>query len=112
MRDESSETPDFGILDLVEEEDGKSKRFTYVALLLNALFWSWAFNIPLMFMGSGKESAPLAAMIIGAKLFIPVWIISIVSYFLLERLLKLKKFNLYFLPMICLAFPVVWVSST
>lgn len=107
----------------------RSKRFTYFILLLNALVWSIALDIafipisrgelavlligsPLTMISRAANEGALAAMIISIPLFLILWMISIVSYFFLERILKLKKFNLFFLPLIIFSFPFVWATST
>ena len=97
-------------VDMKENIDSRrSKRFTYLVLLLSALGWSWMFNLYIMdFARVSQYEGALARIIVGTRLFIPVWITSIIGYFVLERLLKLKKSNLFFLPLIIFAFPAVW----
>lgn len=106
----------------------RSKRFTYLTLLLNALFWSVTLDIsftpisrgalavllignPLTLLYRAMNEGQLAAMFILVPFFLILWMASIISYFFLERIVRLKTSNRFPLLFIVLAFPIVWATS-
>lgn len=85
---------------------------SYFVLVTNALAFVLLnfFIIKLASNNSGPEMLA-AGLFLEATLFIPFWIGSTVSYYILEKRLKLTKSTLFFLPLILLSFPVVFILT-
>jgi hypothetical protein len=88
----------------------KPKSVTYFVLILNTVTFLFLY-ILLLSVSAQNSSGELggfgATSYLGILLFIPIWVASIISYYFLEKKLRLAKSNIYFLPLIFLAFPTI-----